>query len=72
VISEFIEIVVHGHRDLDGEMVFEGDLVLQVKKVLIDDELIKFDYIGNRLKINYRHKHRSESSIKIFLNGNKK
>lgn len=62
-----IQIRLHGHRDLIGEIVFEGDDCAKIKSADIDGRTIKIINAGKRIGFFYSHPHREEFVLNLKL-----
>ncbi len=62
-----IEISLFGHRDLAGEMVFEGKDVNKINTAAIDGEPLSIIRKGSRIAFVYPHRHKTEMLVKIKL-----
>lgn len=62
--ADGLQLHLHGHRDLLGELVLEGD-VAKVKSIECNDQPLELKIIGNRLVVHYTHLHTKEVVMKI-------
>jgi beta-galactosidase len=62
-----IEIIVHGDRDIPGELVFEGNAVSTFRHASVDGVKAVMHSEGKRVVIQYEHKHRKDSLVHLKL-----
>lgn len=55
-----IEFRLFGDRDIDGEMVLEGEKAAMIQSVALNGQNLDFRLINNRVVINYLHPHNNE------------
>jgi beta-galactosidase len=63
-----LEITLFGDRDLEGEIVFEGQALFQIQFAEMDGKAIELIHTNSRAIINYSHKHRKEMILTIKFN----
>jgi beta-galactosidase len=62
-----IEITLYGDRDLDGEIVLEGQNLKSIQSAKIDSVDVKMEEDGKRIVVSYRHKHRNSMILSLSL-----
>ncbi len=60
-----LEITLFGDRDLQGEIVFEGERVDRVRSASIYGAEVNLDRLENRIVLRYCHKHREEIILSL-------
>jgi beta-galactosidase len=63
----FLEIILHGHRDLTGEIVFEGREINRIKHASLSGKSVEMVHDGKRLALVYRHKHQENMTLILRL-----
>lgn len=66
--ENLIVIILHGDRDLPGEIVFEGAGVQRIGTVTLDGNQIGRIHVGSRIAFNYQHKHQMDMTLVIEFN----
>jgi hypothetical protein len=62
------EMTLYGDRDLAGEIVFEGINVNRIESAKLGGESVKMIRDDKRIVLNYSHKHKEETILKIKTN----
>lgn len=62
-----INITLQGDRDLDGEVVFEGNNISKIISATIDGQNHNLMVKKNRIALNYSHKHNKEIILTVKL-----
>ncbi len=62
-----LEIALFGDRDLAGEIVFEGEHVNRIRAATLSGEVLKVVSDGERIAINYNHKHKNQIILNIHV-----
>lgn len=62
-----IEISLFGERDLQGEIVVEGEKSKKIKQAVLDGKELTISRIKGRCVLNYKHDHMQEMTLKIKL-----
>lgn len=63
-----IEITLFGDRDLFGEMVLETENTNQIQHATFDGEPLNLTTAGQRIVINYQHRHQKQCLLVLVLN----
>jgi beta-galactosidase len=63
-----LQVSLYGNRDLDGEIVFEGQGVKKIRSATVDGETVKIISDEKRVAMNYSHKHKNEMILSLKLN----
>jgi beta-galactosidase len=66
-INGQLNITLFGHRDLAGEIVFEGPNVKAMISASIDGTAITPEWHENRIAFAYKHKHNTEILLTIII-----
>jgi hypothetical protein len=62
-----LEIVLSGNRDLEGEIVFEGEDIQRFMCAAISCQEVEIIYPDKRVLINYKHHHQEQTVLNIIL-----
>ncbi len=63
-----ILISIYGDRDLEGEMVFEGEAISDISQISFDEQKQDLFRSNGKIVLFYRHKHQETSVIKVEMN----
>ena len=63
--KERLELILHGDRDLPGEIVFEGANVGGIKSATIDGDPVKMIRAGQRTAFLYAHRHNEDMILMV-------
>lgn len=63
--DDLITLTLQGDRDLEGELVFEGDNVHTIVSALVDGDNLKLLSVKERIVLNYKHNHNKELLLTI-------
>jgi beta-galactosidase len=61
------EFTLFGDRDLEGEIVFEGEMINSIESAMSDGETINLVRDEKRIAINYPHKQGEETILRVNL-----
>jgi beta-galactosidase len=61
-----LELILQGDRDLQGEIVFEGEAAMKIKSATINGVELMMVYDKERVVFYYNHKHKEE--VKLIIN----
>lgn len=62
-----VSVILHGDRDLAGEMVLEGEKTHQIQKASLDSKPLNLTIAGQRIILSYQHGHQKQMRLVLTL-----